>query len=121
MGLVRPDSEVGVAAVDSPVFSIALAAVTLDPATGASLSTFSLTEGVSAFGAGAVPPRLRTFAPPDFSTLGASPPIERTLAFGAADVPFEVATGLSVGAAGTVVDVLCVLESFSDGRLAIFG
>ena len=112
MGLVRPDSDVGVAAVDSPVFSIAFAAATLEPAAGSSLSTFSFAKFGSDFGTGAVAPRLKTFAPPDFSTLGASPPIDSTLAFGAADVPFEVAAALSAGGA---------VESVAEGRLAIVG
>jgi hypothetical protein len=60
------------------------------------LSTFSLTEGVAA---GAAPSE-RTFVPPAFSTLGAvvSPPMERTLALGAASPPMERTFALGAGA-----------------------
>ena len=115
---MRPDSEVGVDAVGSPVFSIAFVAVTLEPAEGASLSTFSFAEDDSGFDVDAGPPILRTFAPPDDSTLGASLLIESTFAFDAVDVPFESVAGFS-GTAG--VDEGCELASLAEGRFAILG
>jgi len=106
------------AAAGSPVFSIALAAVTFFPAAGSALSTVSFCAG----GAGEGTPRESTFPPPaDFSTLGAAAPVSAALSdrvlTGAAPVPLVAAVGLGGGAED------CCAEA--DGRasplLAIIG
>lgn len=100
-GLDRPEEGVGdvfpegvsLEDVFSPVFSMALAAVTLEPSSGLASSLLSAAAAsffgssfagavppivrTLAFGLGASPPMLRTFVPPSFATV--------TLADGSAD------------------------------------
>lgn len=102
-GDARPDEGVGDVLPDppdvlvgSPVFSMAFAAVTFDPPSGAFLSALSF----AADGAGVGFPRERTLAPPDFSTFGAvvSAPIVNTFAFGAGAESPDMLNTFALGA-----------------------
>lgn len=85
-GLDRPDEGLGdvfplALAVDSPVFSMALAAAALAPASGfdaaAAAGSFLAASFFASSFAGAVPPMERTFA--FGAALAVSPPMLRTL------------------------------------------